>query len=42
VEVHRELVTFSKGYHSDLAGYPRFRKKLRTILTMDRGPAPAR
>lgn len=39
-EVHRELITFSKGYHSDLAGYPRFRKKLRTILAMS--PSTAR
>lgn len=39
VDVHRELITFEKGYHSDLAGYPRFRKKLRTILATDRTPA---
>ncbi len=32
VAVHRELVTFPQGFHSDLAGYPRFRRKLRTIL----------
>lgn len=30
--VHRELISFSKGYHSDLAGYSRFRKKLKEIL----------
>ena len=34
VEVHRELITFAKGYHSDLAGYARFRRKLRSILAM--------
>lgn len=32
VEVHRELITFDKGFHSDLASYPRFRRKLRAIL----------
>lgn len=32
VQLHRELITFPKGYHSDLAGYPRFRRKLRAIL----------
>lgn len=31
-DVPRELITFPKGYHSDLAGYPRFRRKLRAIL----------
>lgn len=40
VEAHRELIAFAKGYHSDLAGYPRFRRKLRAIFTP--GPAPAR
>lgn len=33
-DVHRELITFAKGYHSDLAGYARFRRKLRSILAM--------
>lgn len=37
-EVQRELITFARGYHSDLAGYPRFRKKLRTILAPGTGP----
>lgn len=32
--VERELITFARGYHSDLAGYPRFRRKLRTILAV--------
>lgn len=36
-EVHRELITFAKGYHSDLAGYPRFRRKLKTILAPANG-----
>lgn len=31
-DVQRELITFARGYHSDLAGYPRFRRKLRAIL----------
>jgi uncharacterized protein len=31
-DVHRELITFAKGYHSDLHGYARFRRKLRAIL----------
>lgn len=31
-QVHRELISFAKGFHSDLAGYPRFRRKLRSIL----------
>ncbi len=31
--VQRELISFAKGYHSDLAGYPRFRRKLRAILS---------
>lgn len=31
-EVHRELIPFAKGYHSDLAGFPRFRRKLRGML----------
>lgn len=30
--VERELITFQRGYHSDLAGFPRFRRKLRSIL----------
>lgn len=36
--VARELVTFPRGYHSDLAGFPRFRRKLRAILA---GAVPA-
>lgn len=36
-EVQRELITFAKGYHSDLAGYPRFRRKLRSILNGNGG-----
>lgn len=35
--VQRELISFTKGYHSDLAGFPRFRRKLKAILTME-GP----
>lgn len=31
-EVHREMIGFAKGYHSDLAGYARFKRKLRDIL----------
>lgn len=38
VDVHRELISFAKGYHSDLAGYPRFRRKIKAIFT----PEPAR
>lgn len=30
--VHRELISFRKGYHSDLAGFARFRRKMREIL----------
>lgn len=30
--VHREMISFAKGYHSNLYGFPRFRKKLREIL----------
>lgn len=37
-DVHRELISFAKGYHSDLGGYARFRRKLRRILN---GPLPA-
>ncbi len=37
-EVPRELITFARGFHSDLAGYPRFRRKLRTILAPGGGP----
>lgn len=32
-DVHRELISFAKGYHSDLGAYARFRRKLRVILT---------
>lgn len=31
--VHRELISFAKGYHSDLGGYARFRKKVKAILS---------
>lgn len=31
-DVHRELISFAKGYHSDLGSYARFRRKLRMIL----------
>lgn len=34
--LHRELISFEKGYHSNLPGFPRFRRKLREILN---GPA---
>ncbi len=37
-EVHRELISFAKGYHSDLAGYPRFRRKLKAILAQGTAP----
>ncbi|HEY0977945.1 MAG TPA: alpha/beta hydrolase [Flavobacteriales bacterium] len=30
--VHRELITFPKGYHSDLAGFGRFGRRMRAIL----------
>lgn len=36
-DVHRELISFNKGYHSDLAGFPRFRRKIREILVDDVG-----
>lgn len=39
VMVHRELITFPQGFHSDLAGYPRFRRKLRGILANGEEPA---
>ncbi|MCC6838847.1 MAG: alpha/beta hydrolase [Flavobacteriales bacterium] len=39
VAVHRELITFPQGFHSDLAGYPRFRRKLRGILNYGEEPA---
>ncbi|MEO8733547.1 MAG: alpha/beta fold hydrolase [Flavobacteriales bacterium] len=32
VDVHRELISFARGYHSDLGGYARFRRRLRNIL----------
>jgi len=32
VDLHRELISFSRGYHSDLGGYARFRRRLRNIL----------
>lgn len=38
VELHRELITFPQGFHSDLAGYPRFRRKLRMILAGGANP----
>ncbi|MFT3885398.1 MAG: alpha/beta hydrolase [Flavobacteriales bacterium] len=31
-DVHREMISFAKGYHSDLGGYARFHRKLRAIL----------
>lgn len=31
-DVHREMVSFAKGYHSDLGAYARFRRKLRAII----------
>ncbi|MFZ1687256.1 MAG: alpha/beta hydrolase [Flavobacteriales bacterium] len=31
-EVHREMVTFPKGHHSDLARFPRYRRKLKELL----------
>jgi fermentation-respiration switch protein FrsA (DUF1100 family) len=31
-DVHREMISFAKGYHSDLGSYARFRRKLRTIF----------
>lgn len=36
-DVHREMFTFAKGYHNDLAQYGRFKRALQRILT---GPAP--
>ena len=32
-DVHREMFTFAKGYHNDLAQYGRFKRALRRILT---------
>lgn len=34
-DIHRELISFEKGYHSNLPGFPRFRRKLRAILTQE-------
>ena len=43
VDVHRELISFAKGYHSDLGGYARFRRKLRGILNaVPAGAGPPR
>ncbi|MCI1753529.1 MAG: alpha/beta hydrolase [Flavobacteriales bacterium] len=36
-DIHREMITFEKGYHSNLPGFPRFRRKLRAILTGETG-----
>ncbi|MCC7502552.1 MAG: alpha/beta hydrolase [Flavobacteriales bacterium] len=36
-DVHREMFSFAKGYHNDLAQYGRFKRALRRILTE---PAP--
>ena len=34
-DIHRELISFEKGYHSNLPGFPRFRRKLRAILMQE-------
>jgi pimeloyl-ACP methyl ester carboxylesterase len=39
--VHREMITFAKGYHSDLARFSRYRRALRRIL-LESGTAPLR
>lgn len=31
-DVHREMISFAKGYHSDLAQYGRFKRAIRRIL----------
>lgn len=36
-DVHREMFTFAKGYHNDLAQYGRFKRAMHRILTE---PAP--
>lgn len=34
-DIHREMISFPRGFHSDLAAFPRFRRKLRAILGTD-------